>query len=253
MNNQIDLNCDMGESYGRWRLGNDRALMPYLTSVNVAAGYHAGDPGTIRSTVAGAVEHGLQIGAHVSLPDLLGFGRRQMQVAPDDLRDYVVYQLGAVSAFARAAGGRVSYVKPHGAMYAMVSDQEELALAVGRALAEVDSELMLLLQTDAFAPQLQGLGVRVVTEGFPDLDYDGDGRLVIESTKRAWDPDVVAARAVRMVAERRVTTTAGTDLSLNIDTLCVHGDAPNALDVVRAVRSALDDAGIAVRPFSAAA
>lgn len=243
----IDVNVDMGESFGRWSLGDDASLMPYISSANIACGFHAGDPGAMRRTVAAAVEHGLQIGAHPALPDLLGFGRRPMKVSPADLTDYCTYQVGALAAFVAAEGGRLAHVKPHGALYAMCARDAELAEAVARSVAEVDPGLVLLALRDDHRAAVERHGVRLVTESFVDLDYDADGNLIIEAVKQAWDPDKVAERAVRVVRERKVAKTDGSDLEVDSPTICLHGDAPNALDVVRAVKERLEGEGIAVR------
>lgn len=243
----IDVNVDMGESFGRWSLGDDASLMPYISSANIACGFHAGDPGAMRKTVAAAVEHGLQIGAHPALPDLLGFGRRPMKVSPADLTDYCTYQVGALAAFVAAEGGSLAHVKPHGALYAMCARDAELAEAVARSVAEVDPGLVLLALRDDHRAAAERHGVRLVTESFVDLDYDADGNLIIEAVKQAWDPDKVAERAVRVARERKVAKTDGSDLEVDSPTICLHGDAPNALDVVRAVKERLEAEGIAVR------
>jgi UPF0271 protein len=248
--NGIDVNVDMGESFGRWSLGDDASLMPYISSANIACGFHAGDPGAMRRTVAAAVEHDLQIGAHVALPDLLGFGRRTMKVSPADLTDYCTYQIGALAAFVAAEGGRLAHVKPHGALYAMCAQDAELMEAVARSIAEVDPTLVLLALRDDHAAAVDRHGVRLVTEAFVDLDYDPDGNLLIEAVKLASDPEQVAERAVRVARERKVPTTAGTDLDVEAPTICLHGDAPNALDVARAVKERLDCEGIAVTPLA---
>jgi 5-oxoprolinase (ATP-hydrolysing) subunit A len=247
--NAIDVNVDMGESFGRWSLGDDASLMPHISSANVACGFHAGDPGTMRRTLAAAVEHGLQIGAHVALPDLLGFGRREMKVSPADLTDYCTYQIGALAAFVAAEGGRLAHVKPHGALYAMCAQDAELAEAVARSIAEVDHQLVLLALRDDHAAAVERHGVRLVTESFVDLDYDAEGNLLIEAVKQARDPEEIAERAVRVACERKVPTTAGTDIDVDSPTICLHGDAPNALDVARAVKERLDREGIAVKPL----
>ena len=247
--NAIDVNVDMGESFGRWSLGDDASLMPHISSANIACGFHAGDPGAMRRTVAAAVEHDLQIGAHVALPDLLGFGRRRMTVSPADLTDYCTYQIGALAAFVAAEGGRLAHVKPHGALYAMCAQDAELAEAVARSIAEVDPKLLLLALRDDHLAAVERHGVRLVTESFVDLDYDPDGNLLIEAVKQARDPEEVAERAVRVARERKVPTTAGTDLDVDSPTICLHGDAPNALDVARAVKGRLDREGIALKPL----
>ena len=246
----IDVNVDMGESFGRWSLGDDASLMPYISSANIACGFHAGDPGAMRRTVASAFEHNLQIGAHVALPDLLGFGRRAMKISPADLTDYCIYQIGALAAFVAAKGGRLAHVKPHGALYAMCAQDAELMEAVARATGEVDSQLVLLALRDDHAAAVERHGVRLVTESFVDLDYDADGNLIIEAVKQAWDPEKVAERAVRVARERKVAKTDGSDLEVDSPTICLHGDAPNALDVARTVKERLDGEGIAVKPLA---
>jgi UPF0271 protein len=245
----LDVNVDMGESFGRWQLGDDAALMPFISTVSIACGFHAGDPGTIRRTVHAAVEHDLQIGAHVALPDLLGFGRRRMGISPEDLRNDALYQIGALKAFVEAEGGTLGHVKPHGALYAMCSADGELAAAVAQATAEVDRDLLLLLLNDDVALAVRRHDVRLVTEAFPDLDYSPDGGLMIEAVKRPWDPERVATRALRVAREGRIDAKDGTDLEVRVQSVCLHGDSPNAVDIARAVRRHLDDSGVRVRPL----
>jgi UPF0271 protein len=245
----LDVNVDMGESYGRWELGDDEAMMPFISSASIACGFHAGDPGTMRRTVRAALEHGVQIGAHVGLPDVLGFGRRRMAVSPDDVRDYAVYQIGALKAFVEAEGGELAHVKPHGALYAMCSGDPELAGAVAQATADVDRNLLLLLLSADVAPAVEDHGVRLVAEAFVDLDYNPDGTLVIEAVKRAWDPERVAARAVRLAQEGRVDALDGSDVEVESHTVCLHGDAPNAPAVARAVKKGLGEAGVEIAPL----
>jgi UPF0271 protein len=245
----MDINCDMGESFGRWLLGNDEAVMPYVTSANVAAGFHAGDPGHIRKTVDLAAAHGVQVGAHVAFPDLMGFGRRRMNVAPNDVRDYVAYQIGAVQAFATAAGVPVGHVKPHGALYVMASEDEQLAAAVAQGVADVDADMTLFLLDMRYADSVGEHGVTVVAEGFPDLNYDADGHLIVENPKIAWDPDIVARRAVAMATQGSVDLVDGSTMPINVATVCIHGDAPNAVEVARATHEALLAAGVSVQPL----
>jgi 5-oxoprolinase (ATP-hydrolysing) subunit A len=242
----LDVNVDMGESFGRWQLGDDAGIMPFISSASIACGFHAGDPGTIRRTVHAAVEHGLQIGAHVALPDLLGFGRRRMAVSAHDLRDYVLYQIGAMKAFVDAEGGELGHVKPHGALYAMCSADAELAGAVARATAEVDPGMLLLLLTDDTRTAVEEHGVRLATEAFPDLDYNPDGSLIIEGVKQAWDPDRVATRALRVAKEGRIDSSDGGDLEVQARSICIHGDSPNAVAVARRVRERLEEAGVRI-------
>ena len=245
----LDINVDMGESFGRWQLGDDAGIMPFISSASVACGFHAGDPRTMRRTVGAAVEHGVQIGAHVALPDLLGFGRRRMALSPDDLRDYATYQIGALWAFVKAEGGVLAHVKPHGALYAMCSADPDLAGAVAESIAEIDRELPLLLLTTDVAPAVEPQGVRLVPEAFVDLDYAPDGTLMIEAVKRAWDPDRVAERAVRFALEGRIDAADGTDLEVDAPTMCLHGDAPNAIEVAGTVKARLEEAGVEIAPL----
>jgi UPF0271 protein len=179
---RVDLNADMGESYGRWTLGDDRSLMPHLTSANIACGFHGGDPHVMRVTVALAVEDGVGSGAHVGLPDLIGFGRRRMAIAPDELRDYVLYQSGAMKAYAEAAGARLQHVKPHGALYTMIVDEAELGAAVCEAVAALGPDVALLMPPEVGAAAAAA-GVPFVPEGYVDLDYDSSGKLVLERVK----------------------------------------------------------------------
>lgn len=242
----IDLNADMGESYGRWDLGDDAGVMQFVSTVNIATGFHAGDPTTIRETVQRAVELDLCIGGHVAWPDLMGFGRRRMTVPPSDARNMVLYQLGALDAFVHAAGGRVGHVKPHGALYVQASTDLALATAVWQAIAELDETLPLLLLDTRFADRAAQDGIRIVGEGFPDLNYDPAGNLIIEPRKLAWDPAVVGSRAVDMVTKGIVNATDGTTIDLAIESLCIHGDAPNGVDVARVTAASLQAAGISI-------
>jgi 5-oxoprolinase (ATP-hydrolysing) subunit A len=245
----LDVNVDMGESFGRWQLGDDAGIMPFVSSASVACGFHAGDPATMRRTVRAALEHGVQIGAHVALPDLLGFGRRRMAISPEDLRDYATYQIGALWAFVRAEGGALAHVKPHGALYAMCSSDLELAGALARAIAEIDRDLVLLLLNTDVSSAVEPHGVRLVSEAFVDLDYQPDGTLIIEAVKRPWDPERVAERAVRLAREGRIEAVDGTELRVDAPTICVHGDAPNAVDVARAVKRRIHEAGVEIVPL----
>src|SRR3954451_18783242 len=180
----IDINMDMGESYGRWSLGDDEAAMPWITSANIACGFHAGDPATMRASARLAVEHGVAIGAPVAFPDLLGFGRRAMAVTPEEVRDYTAYQLGALDAIVRSEGGRLAHVKPHGALYGLCSSSQEHAAGAAEAIAGADAGLPLLLLSPEVAPAVEANGVRLVVEAFPDLNYKSNGALVIEPVKQ---------------------------------------------------------------------
>jgi UPF0271 protein len=247
---RVDLNADMGESFGRWTLGDDEALMPHLTSANIACGYHGGDPQVMRRTVGLALEHGVGIGAHVGLPDLLGFGRRRLAISPAELHDYVLYQAGAMKAFAEAAGGRLQHVKPHGVLYWMVQEDAEQAQAVADAVAELGADVILLLAGEKVKEAAANVRVPFVPEGYVDLDYAADGKLVIERVKQLRDPEATAERAVRLVSDGRVPTLDGPELEIEARSVCVHGDAPNAPVIAGAIRRAFDDASIEAAPLS---
>jgi UPF0271 protein len=249
----MDLNSDLGEGYGRWALGDDAALLEVVTSANVACGFHAGDPATIDRTVRMAAEHGVAIGAQVSYPDLVGFGRREIDVAPDDLTADVLYQLGALEAFARAAGSRVRYLKPHGALYNRIVRDPVQAAAVVVAIRRYDPALPLLtLPGSAAMAAAAGVGIAAVGEGFADRAYTAVGRLVSRREPGAvlHDPERVAARALRMATENRVETVDGGEVAVVVRSLCVHGDTQGAVELARAVRAALDGAGVAVEAFA---
>jgi 5-oxoprolinase (ATP-hydrolysing) subunit A len=246
---QVDLNSDLGEGYGAWALGDDAALLDVVTSANVACGFHAGDPSTMRRTVEAAAARGVAVGAQVSYPDLVGFGRRRMDVAPDDLSADVLYQLGALQAMCRAAGTRVRHVKPHGALYNRVADDPAQAAAVVEAVRGEGLPL-LGLAGSAVALAAQEAGVPFVAEAFADRGLTADGRLVPRGRPGALvtDADEAAARVVRMVVEGRATAVDGTELQVRPASVCVHGDTPGAVAVARRVRAALQDAGVALRP-----
>lgn len=248
---RIDLNSDMGESYGRWSLGNDAELMEIITSANIACGWHGGDPAVMRVTVEMAIEKGVGIGAHVGLPDLLGFGRRRMQVSPDDIYDYAMYQAGALRAFADAAGGRLQHVKPHGAFYVQCAADEVLAEALVRAVAALGDGVVLFGMGE-IEPRIAGeRGVGYVREGYVDLNYNNAGNLVLERSKGAWDPEDVATRAVRLATLAQVGTIEGDTMPLAIETICIHGDAPNSGEIARRVRERLEEAGVEIVPIGA--
>jgi UPF0271 protein len=248
----IDLNCDMGESYGRWTLGADEAIMPFISSANIACGFHGGDPHVIRKTVALALSHGVAIGAHPSLPDLMGFGRRVMDVTPAELKDYICYQTGAVREFCRAAGVELQHVKTHGILYNMAETQEPIAQAIGEAARESGERLILMtLASGKFDAHCRKMGARVASEGFADRAYEVDGQLVSRKKPGALitDPAKAAAQVVRMAAEGKVRTIDGVDIDISVQTICCHGDTPGAERIVRAVREGLEAAGTQVRPL----
>jgi UPF0271 protein len=249
----LDLNSDLGEGYGHWTLGDDDALLEVVTSANVACGFHAGDPATIDRTVRSAVERGVAIGAQVSYPDLVGFGRREMDVPPDDLTADVLYQLGALEAFAKAAGSRVRYVKPHGALYHRIAGDPVQAAAVVEAIRRYDPTLPLLTLPGSAAMKAAGeAGIAAVGEGFADRAYTAEGHLRSRREPGAvlHDPDQVAARAVRMATDGRVETVDGGEVAVEIRSLCIHGDTPGAIALAKAVRAALDRAGVRLEAFA---
>ncbi|MPZ42507.1 MAG: 5-oxoprolinase subunit PxpA [Betaproteobacteria bacterium] len=249
----IDLNCDMGESYGRWTLGADAEIMPFISSASIACGFHGGDPHVMRATVALATEHAVAIGSHPSLPDLMGFGRRAMAVTAQELKDYICYQTGALREFARAAGAQLQHVKTHGILYDMMEKDEALAAAAAQAVLESgDGSLVMVTLAGSKAEQsCRAKGLRVAAEGFADRAYNADGTLVSRKLPGSLidDPQRAAAQAARMATEGKVRAIDGADIDLRVHTICCHGDTPGAPAIVRAVRSALERAGCRVRPM----
>jgi 5-oxoprolinase (ATP-hydrolysing) subunit A len=248
----IDLNADMGESYGRWKLGVDEEIMPYLSSANVACGFHGGDPHVMRKSVELAIKHGVAIGSHPSLPDLMGFGRRVMDVSPQELKDYLCYQTGALREFCRAAGVELQHTKPHGILYSMIEKDEPLATAVAESARESGRDLILMaLGSGNYDRLARKMGVRVASEGFADRAYNVDLTLVSRKLPGSLitDPQEAAAQAVKMAMESKVRTIDGVEIDISVQTICCHGDTPGAQNIVRAVREALDRAGCQVKPL----
>ncbi len=248
----IDLNCDMGESYGRWQLGADEAIMPFISSANIACGYHGGDPRVMRKTVALARKHEVAIGAHPGLPDLMGFGRRVMDVAPEELKDYILYQVGALREFAKATGEDLQHVKPHGILYHMAEQSEEIARAIGETSLESGKTLILMtLAGGKYDAHCRKMGCRVASEGFADRAYNADGTLVSRKLAGSLitDPGEAAAQAVRIATEGKVKALDGAEIDLSVQTICCHGDTPGAERIVRAVREGLEKAGVQVKPL----
>ncbi len=249
----VDLNADLGEGFGVWRLGDDDALLDIVTSANVACGFHAGDPSTMRRVCTSAVAADVAIGAQVSYRDLAGFGRRFVDVEPGELADDVLYQLAALDGVARASDGRVRYVKPHGALYNAVVTHEAQAAAVVAAVRDLDPSLPVLgLPGSALLRAAERAGLRTVAEGFADRGYTADGALVPRRDPGALvhDPAQVAARAVRMAAEGEVEAVDGTVVPVSVESVCVHGDTPGAVELARGVRAALAEAGLAPAHFA---
>ena len=246
---RIDLNGDVGESFGAYEIGHDAELIPILTSANIACGFHAGDPGVMRATVALAREHGTHIGAHPGFPDLVGFGRRELKATPREVEDLVAYQIGALAAIAATQGIRLSHVKPHGALYNMAARDPELADAIARAVAAVDRSLLLFgLPGSKSLDAARRHGVRAISEAFADRAYRPDGSLVPRSEPGAVidDAQQVVERAVAIARERMVVAANGTRVSLDVETICVHGDTRGAAELASRIRKALIDVGIQV-------
>jgi len=245
----IDINCDMGESYGAWKMGSDAEVMPYISSANVACGFHGGDPATIRQTVRLAVDHGVAVGAHPSLPDLQGFGRRAMKISPQDMYDLVLYQAGAVEAFARAAGAKLHHVKCHGALYNMAANDEALSEAMARAVRDLGGGVMLYALSNSTMMQVaKRAGIPVLGEVFADRGYADDGTLAPRGKPGAMieDAAVAAERALAMVEKGYVTSLSGKPIPVSADTLCLHGDQPGAVAFGRAIRQAFKERGVTV-------
>ena len=252
---KIDLNCDMGESFGAYSIGMDSAVIGYITSANVACGWHAGDPLVMDQTVKMAVDCGVGVGAHPGYPDLMGFGRRFMDCTPEEISQYVIYQVGALNAFCRANNTRLRHVKPHGALYLAAVESEDIALAVAEAIVTIDPDLMYVALAGEKGRMMtrigEKVGLKVVYEAFPDRAYTSEGTLlsrrlpgaVIKYAKE------VADRAVRMAAEGQVISVDGVCLDMDVQTLCVHGDNPAAVDLVKTIRETLEAGDIVLTPM----
>ena len=250
---RIDLNSDLGESFGAWPMGQDASLMASISSANVACGFHAGDPGTMRATVALAKANGVAVGAHPGFPDLVGFGRREMTATPQEVEDFVVYQVAALAGIAASQGVRLQHVKAHGALYNMACRDRGLAEAIARAVAAFDRSLILFgLPNSELIKAGQQAGLPVAAEVFADRAYEADGSLA--SRQKAGsvihDQAVVVARAIMMVRERRVIAIDGSAIALKADTICLHGDTDGAAELARGVRAGLEAAGIEVHSLS---
>lgn len=251
----IDLNSDLGESFGPWRMGDDDAMLHIVTSANIACGFHAGDPAGLLHTLRSAARHGVAVGAHVAYPDLVGFGRRNMDPASHELVADVIYQIGALQGLAAAAGTRVRYVKPHGALYNTIAHNERQAQDVITAILAIDPTLALLaLAGTPLVGWARARGLRVVAEAFADRGYNDDGTLVSRRLPGAvlHDPAHIAQRMVHLAQTGQITSVTGNTIAIQADSICVHGDSPGAVAVARHIRTALEQAGITPRPFVAA-
>ncbi|ANB59239.1 LamB/YcsF family protein [Anoxybacteroides amylolyticum] len=250
---RIDLNGDMGESFGVYRLGNDEAMMDYLTSVNIACGFHAGDPLVMRKTVQMAIKKGVAIGAHPGFPDLFGFGRRAMSITREEAYAYVVYQIGALLAFVRAEGGKMTHVKPHGALYNLAAKDVSLAEAIAQAVYDVDPTLILYgLAGSQLIAAGKKVGLRTASEVFADRTYQRDGSLTPRNAPQSLitDEQEAVAQVIKMVNEGYVRTLEGIDVPIEAETVCIHGDGPNALAFAKTLYEALQQEGIDIRSLA---
>jgi UPF0271 protein len=248
----LDLNCDAGEAFGPWPMGDDGALIPLMTSVNIACGVHAGDPVVMRRTVELAVQHGVAIGAHPGYPDLQGFGRRALALTPGEVEAWVLAQIGTLFGMARAVGASLQHVKPHGALYTAAADDPVLATAIARAVRAFDPDLILVARANSLQVQVgRDIGLRVAEEAFIDRGYDAGGRLLPRHQPAALitDPEVAAVRAVSLIRDGGLSAVDGTWLSLRPLTLCVHSDTAGAVALAESVRTALTQRGVRIRPL----
>lgn len=249
----VDLNVDMGESFGAYTIGHDEEILDYVTSANVACGFHAGDPKTMRKTVRMALEKNVGIGVHPGLQDLIGFGRRNMDITPQEAYDLVVYQIGALSAFVKAEGGQLQHVKPHGALFNMAAKSPSLSEAIAEAVYKVDPDLILFgLAGSELIKAGQKAGLRTASEVFSDRTYQEDGSLTSRREPNALikDKDVAVRQVIRMVREGKVRTVQGTDISIKANTICIHGDGEHAVEFAKYIRKALEEANISVAKIS---
>ena len=247
----IDLNCDMGESYGAWRMGNDSEIMPFVSSVNIACGFHAGDPGVMRATVESALEHNVAIGAHPSYPDIQGFGRREMGLTTEEIKDSVCYQIGALEGICRSSGGRLNHVKPHGALYNRSARDESVARAIAEAVRSFDSSLTLFgLSGSESIKAGEDAGLSTASEVFSDRTYTANGSLTPRTEDNALLTEVNDSirQITAMIANGIVIATDGTEVALKAETICIHGDGEHAVDFAREIRLSLDARNIEVRP-----
>lgn len=254
MERHIDLNCDMGESFGPWRMGHDEEMMRYISSANVAGGFHAGDPTTMRKTVELARENGVAVGIHSGYRDLVGFGRRRMDVSPEEIGDELLYQLGALREIARRHGMEVQHVKPHGALYMVAAGDEGLSRTIIETIRKVDPDLVLFcMQASVTYEVAKSMDQPVAAEFFADRAYNDEGQIVFtRAVTEELDPEEVGERVVRAVAEGRVITETGNDIEVACDSVCVHGDTPGAVDLAEAIAKKLAENDIEIKPLGRA-
>ncbi|MFJ7638358.1 5-oxoprolinase subunit PxpA [Peribacillus sp. NPDC097206] len=249
----VDLNCDLGESFGAYRMGNDEEILNYVTSVNVACGFHAGDPSVMRKTVQLALEKDVKIGAHPGLQDLMGFGRRNINISPQEAYDIVVYQIGALNGFLQSEGGRMQHVKPHGALYNMAAQNKNLSLAIAEAVYKINPELILFgLSGSELIRAGQSIGLQTASEVFADRTYQDDGSLTSRREKNALieSDDEAVAQVIKMVKEGKVLSQQGTEVAIKADTICIHGDGTHALSFASHVKKSLKLSEITVSSFA---
>lgn len=248
---QMDINCDMGESFGNWHMGDDEGMMPHITTANVACGFHASDPVTMINTVKLAKQHGIAVGSHPGLPDLLGFGRRAMNITAEDAYAYVVYQVGALQASLAVEGMKLHHIKPHGAFYSVLKANEELAEAVAEGILKLSDAPMLYWPaptTAALPTACKKRGIRVVGEIYPDLQYAADGSLVIQRHKHETDVAFAASQVECYVKTGKVQAMDGSLVALDAESLCIHGDGPNCVEVAVAIQNRLKSLGCKIAP-----
>ena len=247
---RVDLNCDMGESFGAYKMGTDEEILQFVTSANIACGFHAGDPATMHQTVKLALKNGVAIGAHPGLPDLIGFGRRNMDISPQEASDMVMYQIGSLYGFIKAEGGKMQHVKPHGALYNMAAKSRELSEAIAQAVYKIDPELVLFgLSGSELVKAGETIGLRTASEVFADRTYQQDGSLTPRRQPDALilDTQKAAGQVVRMVKEETVRSQQGVDIPIQADTICIHGDGQHALIFARQIRENLAESGVTVQ------
>ncbi|AMQ07842.1 LamB/YcsF family protein [Sporosarcina psychrophila] len=248
---KVDINCDMGESFGLYEFGYDEEMMKYITSANIACGYHAGDPHVMRKTVQLAKEYNVQIGAHPSFPDLLGFGRRELSCTEEEIKDYITYQVGALREFAKLSGLEIQHCKPHGALYVMAMEDEKLAKAILEAIAEIDKNIIIFALNNSAVTHLgEKMGMRIAKETFADREHTKSGGIVpLRKGQRIDDYTALANRVVRMVKDETVKADTGEDTRIKAQTICIHGDTPGASTLAKHIDTALKNNNIEVTPI----
>ena len=237
----IELNCDMGESFGIYKAGNDEEIMPLIDIANVACGFHASDPNHMRKTVALAKKHGVKVGAHPSFPDLQGFGRREMKMPRQDIKNMIMYQVGALKSFLDEQGMSLNHIKPHGSLYVMAAKDEDMANAIADAVETFNVSIFGMANTCHEKIYKNERGLNFISEFYADLDYDKNGNLVVAKGKNAnYDSKIATKRVMRAIKEKKVTNTIGKDINVSCDTICVHSDTPNAVEIITGIKSAIN-------------